>query len=419
MRKLCIMITHKFPYNQDESFIENEITYLANAFDTIVILAAYATEKDVQTRSLPSNVVVHRLGYSSLGIWRKVGLSFKGMLNADKLIWNEVHKKPEIGWKANCLYMYGTVLALVARATSQLHKSIDISSFDNCVVYSYWFLEHAFIANRLAAQYKNQILMYIVSRAHRYDVYANRRKYRAFPFRDLVLSHIDAVIPCSQDGTNHLTQTHPLYADKFHTAYLGTTDYGINIQKESDKFILVSCSNIVEVKRVHLIAEALLLLVNQGFDNFLWICIGDGTLLSRLMAQVSENLSLNAHIEFMGRISNSQVLDFYKQKHVDLFVNVSESEGLPVSIMEAQSFGIPCYATDVGGTSEIVNNTVGRLLPENLDAIQLAEYLKEFMSLNVEVQEEYRHRARMNWLERFDAQKNFQDWAIQLADYFK
>ena len=44
---------------------------------------------------------------------------------------------------------------------------------------------------------------------------------------------------------------------------------------------------------------------------------------------------------------------------VDLFLTVSANEGIPVSIMEAQSFGIPVIATDVGGISEIVNNVNG------------------------------------------------------------
>ncbi len=419
MRKLCIMITHKFPYNQDETFIENEIALLADAFETVYIVAAYASEKDVQTRTLPSNVMVGRLGHEARSIGKKVLLASKGILHADKDIWKEVHKKQAIGWKVNCLYMYGTVIDMAVRATAQLQVSLDIRSFDNCVVYSYWFLEHALLGSKIALQYKNQIPTYFVSRAHRYDVYSNRRKYQAFPFRELVFATVDAVFSCSQDGTNHLCLMHPSYADKIHTAYLGTSDYGINKQAEDDKFVIVSCSNIVEVKRVHLIAEALSLVLKQGYDKFVWVCIGDGNLLPDLKSQVMDVLSLSDHVEFVGRISNSRVMDFYKQRHVDMFVNVSESEGLPVSIMEAQSFGIPCFATDVGGTSEIISNAVGQLLPENISSDQLAEYVKDYMNLNIEEREEYRVQARKNWLAHFDAERNFHQWALQLSSQFK
>ena len=47
----------------------------------------------------------------------------------------------------------------------------------------------------------------------------------------------------------------------------------------------------------------------------------------------------------------------------DLFVNMSLSEGIPVSIMEAISFGIPIIATNVGGNAEIVNDETGVLIP--------------------------------------------------------
>ena len=48
-----------------------------------------------------------------------------------------------------------------------------------------------------------------------------------------------------------------------------------------------------------------------------------------------------------------------------MFINLSSSEGIPVSIMEAQSFGIPVIATNVGGSGEIVVSETGVLVDEN------------------------------------------------------
>ncbi len=58
---------------------------------------------------------------------------------------------------------------------------------------------------------------------------------------------------------------------------------------------------------------------------------------------------LETRIVLRGGISNAEVFQFYRDNKVDLFVNASTSEGLPVSIMEAISFGIPSIATNVGG----------------------------------------------------------------------
>lgn len=65
-------------------------------------------------------------------------------------------------------------------------------------------------------------------------------------------------------------------------------------------------------------------------------------------------------------LSHDQVMNYYKEHHFDVFINMSTNEGVPVSIMEAASFGIPIIATNVGGTSEIVQPSVGMLLSSNL-----------------------------------------------------
>ena len=76
----------------------------------------------------------------------------------------------------------------------------------------------------------------------------------------------------------------------------------------------------------------------------------------------------------MGAIQNVEVYKYYNEHCADLFINVSSSEGLPVSIMEAISFGIPVIATDVGGTGEIVKNGIsGFLINRDFETVELAK----------------------------------------------
>ena len=58
--------------------------------------------------------------------------------------------------------------------------------------------------------------------------------------------------------------------------------------------------------------------------------------------------SQNISFELKGFVDNNELLQIYTDKCFSFFINVSESEGLPVSIMEAASAGIPIVATDVG-----------------------------------------------------------------------
>ncbi|WP_243669706.1 glycosyltransferase [Methanoculleus chikugoensis] len=73
----------------------------------------------------------------------------------------------------------------------------------------------------------------------------------------------------------------------------------------------------------------------------------------------------NVSHRFTGYLDNAAVLEHYRQSPIDVFINVSESEGIPVSIMEAESCGIPVIATAVGGIPEIVSDATGILLPEH------------------------------------------------------
>jgi colanic acid/amylovoran biosynthesis glycosyltransferase len=66
---------------------------------------------------------------------------------------------------------------------------------------------------------------------------------------------------------------------------------------------------------------------------------------------------------FLGRLPNRAVIDFLAQSPCDLIVNASASEGVPVSLMEAMSFGIPALAPSIGGIPELITDERGFLLP--------------------------------------------------------
>ena len=123
------------------------------------------------------------------------------------------------------------------------------------------------------------------------------------------------------------------------------------------------------VKRVHLIAAAL----KHTQREIKWTHIGGGETLSLVLVE-SGDIGDNVEVDLKGQIAHEEVLTWFEKNSADVFVNVSSSEGLPVSIMEAFSYGIPAIATAVGGMPEIVTEDCGVLLesdfkPEELGAI--------------------------------------------------
>ena len=189
---------------------------------------------------------------------------------------------------------------------------------------------------------------------------------------------------------------------------MGTFDHGENPFNSQDVFTLVSCSDMVPVKRLHLIVEILMRL-----DFTLeWIHFGEGELSTELTAE-SKRVPQYISVQFKGYVENQEIMGFYRSHPVNLFINVSESEGLPVSMMEAISFGIPVLATDVGGVSEIVNEETGILVPKDFDPATVADTIDQFRK-DKKNTPEFRNQVRKYWMEHFYAEKNYEDFSKHL-----
>ena len=113
-------------------------------------------------------------------------------------------------------------------------------------------------------------------------------------------------------------------------------------------------------------------------------------------------------MKLLGRIPNHEVLNYYKNHHFDMFINMSTSEGVPVAIMEAMSFGIPILATDVGCTSEEVQPQVGELLSPNPTLEEITMMMRKLLSSNYD--------PRAFWLNHYNANVNYNKFAEMLYE---
>ena len=187
--------------------------------------------------------------------------------------------------------------------------------------------------------------------------------------------------------------------------------------KISQKNVLsiVSCSFLVEVKQVDKIIRSLKLIATKMSEiSFTWTHIGDGVLYDNLILLAKSELSglENIQYDFVGNYENEQVYEFYKNNPVDLFINVSSSEGVPVSIMEAMSCHIPIVAPDVGGVNDmVVDGYNGILLKSHFTVSDIVLAIKkiEFFKSS-----KTRDGAYKIFLERYDAKKNYVEF---IKDY--
>jgi glycosyltransferase involved in cell wall biosynthesis len=73
-------------------------------------------------------------------------------------------------------------------------------------------------------------------------------------------------------------------------------------------------------------------------------------------------------------------------------VNLSSSEGVPLSIMEALAMGVPVVATAAGGTGEMVDETVGELLEVDVDAVTAGSAIRRVVDEGARLREAARAR---------------------------
>jgi glycosyltransferase involved in cell wall biosynthesis len=143
-----------------------------------------------------------------------------------------------------------------------------------------------------------------------------------------------------------------------------------------------------------------------------WVHFGAGKDLEKVRELVKGFEHVQA--EFPGHVSNADLISFYQNNAVHAFVHMSETEGgIPVSIQEAVSFGIPIIAANAGGVPEIVNAQTGVLLSHAFDAqaaVNALSMIIETMSCDARKRESIRNV----WKLHFDAQKKYTDFAEHL-----
>ena len=133
--------------------------------------------------------------------------------------------------------------------------------------------------------------------------------------------------------------------------------------------------------------------------------------------KMAEGLPEQVTVNFTGTVANKDVYDTYASTPFHVFVNVSKSEGVPVSIMEAMSFSIPVIATAVGGTSELVDEGKnGFLLEEEFTTAEFCEKLRDFYDMPEEVYQDFRFKAREKFKTDYDAQANYAQFVKELAE---
>ncbi|BDZ69006.1 hypothetical protein GCM10025860_24540 [Methanobacterium ferruginis] len=180
-------------------------------------------------------------------------------------------------------------------------------------------------------------------------------------FGKFIIKHANVNIGISEASCNFLKDmggknVHLVHNGVNSNKFIKTIDLRKDFMVFQEYKIITFIGRLIYAKGVQDLIEAFISL-NKSIPNIKLLIVGDGNYRIQL-EKLAEN---HKNIHFLGiRTDIAEILSI-----TDIFVNPSYSEGLPTSILEAASVGIPVVVTDVGGTKEIFIDEMGILIEKN------------------------------------------------------
>lgn len=393
--KSLILLTNGFPYEKGEQFLETEIQYLAKQFEKIYI---YPISWNGKKRDVPNNVEIIKFKKGNSFSVRK--LFFKHIRIVLHLVFSEfLSSKRRKFYKGSFKYYFDSFMGILNDADNFYHH-LKAKHAQDTLIYSYWFGPWGAIMSIVNDISKGKISF--VTRVHGYDYDVNQRKEGFIPFRAYQMKKVAAIFPVSNYAFHIVKEEYASFTD-IKTFRLGVEERGDNPWLQNKQsFKIVSCSSLIPLKRVYLIIE----LLNEMNLNINWVHFGSGELEQEILEK-AKKLPNNITYEFKGQVANSEVVHYYQNNSIDLFVNVSELEGIPVSLMEAISFGIPIMGCNICGVPEIVTEQSGILVEKDFDIKSVALEVEDFLSMQSEKMIEFRKKVKDFWSENFKAKINY------------
>ncbi|MGP8226869.1 MAG: glycosyltransferase [Terracidiphilus sp.] len=184
----------------------------------------------------------------------------------------------------------------------------------------------------------------------------------------------DWIVGICDATTSNIKSIHSIPARKIMRVYNGA-DPMLRVTKEQwppkSGFTLVYVGRLQPVKNHSLLLHAFCLALESMPGLRLWM-VGDGSERKALESMAAQ-LGITSQVTFWGQ--QLDVAPFFSA--ADAFVMSSTSEGLPISLLQAFSVGLPAIVTDVGGMAEVVRLArAGLTVPVNEPAAMAAAILR-------------------------------------------
>ena len=268
-------------------------------------------------------------------------------------------------------------------------------------------------------RYKENTLAYLVSKSlrgtrlvgtqhgmsevHEGKITLKDRFIRKLNF--LILSRcFHRVIVVSQDIQKAFVEKHGFRKNTIRVIHNGIAIPGTLPKKSnSQRFVIGSAGRLFPVKDYALMVEVAKD-VNQRNVNVEFKLAGDGPEMPKLKRLV-QKYGLEKCFQFLDHVDDMST--FYDT--LDIYLNTSTHEGIPMTVLEAMAYGIPVVAPAVGGLVEIIDNEKDGCLIESRSPELFAEKCLELIR-NDTLRYQLSIAAREKTVNSFSVQKMAEDY---------
>lgn len=201
------------------------------------------------------------------------------------------------------------------------------------------------------------------------------------------------------------------YPSKYHSIGISDvilTNFPSTNTKESNysgfekaKKIVITTTGVVNIayKGQQYVLFAMAKLREEGY-NLYYNIVGGGD--NKRLVDLVASLDLQNNVLFTGKLPHSEI--FSLLDNTDLYIQPSETEGLPRALVEAMSRGCACIGSDAGGIPELLHKSA---IFKSKDVSDLTAKIKNILTIDnliANSKRNYEH-AKDFTLEKLDAER--------------
>ena len=199
--------------------------------------------------------------------------------------------------------------------------------------------------------------------------------------RNYSIKKCNKVIVPSDNLFNFIKKTG--YENKIIKIVNGTSIEPEKSKLHQNKFLIVS--RLVRHKNIDIVIKSFTKLKKHHNINFQLDILGDGPEKINLQKLI-ESLEMNNEIKLLGSKYDEELKKYYL--NAKFFLQLSNYEGLPHTVLEAMSFGLVTIVSNVGGNNDIITNNLNGYIynfQKNIDTIDdLTIYILNIISKDQE-----------------------------------